>query len=1003
MQCPTCKSETSSETGRCLLCNARLSAEEIATSFMPDPLATRAMVPGEGRAGTAATHQPVGASGFAELTAGAILGGRYEIMQTLGQGGMGAVYKARDREVDRVVALKVIRPELANQPQILMRFKQELILSRQVTHKNVIRIFDLGEADNIKFITMEFVAGRDLHSLLGDSTPLTLEEKVKIVIQVCRALEAAHAEGVVHRDLKPQNIMVENTGRVVVMDFGIAHSMEESGGTSTGMLLGTPAYVSPEQAKGEKIDPRSDIYTLGIVFYELLTGKIPFESETVVGLLVKRLQERPVPPVERNKDIPQALSDIVIKCLAVEREQRYQTTKEVERDLEGWLGSPATFQTAMTTHALQQRLGKTQEGQVIVTPGMAMMARSNAWKWITISVALAVVLIAGVFAALRLLSKPPTPHSPVTVIIADISNHTGDPIFDGTLEPTLKLALEGASFISAYDRTRVRDLGLPTVTGKLDESAATKIALNQGLGLVVSGSLQQLGANYQFSLKAVQAVTGKVLKNLETTAANKDQVLFAVTKLGAAIRTVLGDSTSESDQLFALETLTAGSLESVHEYSVAMDALAGNKWDEARRHFSQAIDLDQSFGLAYAGMAIAASNRRDQQEAEKNIRAAVSHIDRITERERLRTRGIFYTIFGDYQNCTDQYGELIKRYPSDAMAHNNLGRCYIRVRNTHKAIEEMQRAVEILPKRPLSRFNLALYRVYAGDFQNAEREARDELKLDPSYSPGYLTVAYAQLGESKLNDAAKTYEALTPLNPSSAAFGLADLAVYQGRFSDAIQILESRGPTGKSEGAANKFIAEAYAELSRGSKAQAGDEAQKAVDLSQSVKVRFLAGRILAAAGKSDQAKAIADRLSAESAVEPRAYGKLIDGESALESGDARQALDSFKQANMMLNSWIGHFDLGRAYLALPAPDLVSAEQEFGECDKRRGEAIELFLDDVPTFGYFPAVHYYRGLALEGLKSPGAAQSFQKYVDIRGKSTQDPLLKEVLRHSGTTK
>jgi tetratricopeptide (TPR) repeat protein len=466
---------------------------------------------------------------------------------------------------------------------------------------------------------------------------------------------------------------------------------------------------------------------------------------------------------------------------------------------------------------------------------------------------------------------------------------------------------------------------------------------------------------------------------------------------------VLGDSTSESDQLFALETLTAGSLESVHEYSVAMDALSGNQWDEARQHFSRAIDLDQSFGLAYAGMAIAASNRRDQQEAEKNIRAAVSHIDRMTERERLRTRGIFYTLFGDYQNCTDQYGELIKRYPSDAMAHNNLGRCYIRVRNTPKAIEEMQRAVEILPKRPLSRFNLALYRVYAGDFQNAEREVQDDLKLDPSYSPGHLTVAYAQLGQGKLNDAAKTYEALTPLNPSSAAFGLADLAVYQGRFSDAIRILESRGPAGKSEGAANKFIAEAYAELSRGNKAQAGEEAQKAVDLSQSVKVRFLAGRILAAAGKSDQAKAIADKLSAESGVEPRAYGKLIDGETSLESGDARQALDSFKQANMMLNSWIGHFDLGRAYLALPAPDLVSAEREFGECDKRRGEAIELFLDDVPTFGYFPAVHYYRGLALEGMKSPGAAQSFQKYLDIRGKSTQDPLLKEVLRHSGTTK
>src|SRR5260370_3292429 len=233
---------------------------------MPIPLAVR---------GTAAAHQPGRALRLAELTAGAVLGGRYEIIKTLGQGGMGAVYKARDREVDRVVALKVIRPELANQPEILARFKQELILSRQVTHKNVVRIFDLGEAESVKFITMEFVEGRDLLSILRDSTPLSLEQKVKIVGQVCRALEAAHAEGVVHRDLKPQNIMGENTGRVDVMDFGIAHSMEGAGVTSTGMLVGTPAYVSPEQAKGEKVDPRSDIYTLGIVFYDLLTGKVP--------------------------------------------------------------------------------------------------------------------------------------------------------------------------------------------------------------------------------------------------------------------------------------------------------------------------------------------------------------------------------------------------------------------------------------------------------------------------------------------------------------------------------------------------------------------------------------------------------------------------------------------------------------------------------------------------------------------------------------------------------
>src|SRR6266404_2047580 len=655
MQCPACQSETSPHTGRCQVCDAPLRPEEIATTFMPDPLATADAAPGKRQGGPTIADQLFRAPGFADLSAGVVLGGRYEIVSTLGQGGMGAVYKARDREVDRMVALKVIRPELANQPEILSRFKQELILSRQVTHKNVVRIFDLGEADNIKFITMEFVEGRDLRTLLRDSVPVSLEQKVKIMIQVCRALSAAHSEGVVHRDLKPQNIMVENTGRVVVMDFGIAHSMEQAGVTSTGAMVGTPAYVSPEQAKGEKVDPRSDLYTLGIVFYEMLTGTAPFESETVLGLLLKRIQERPVPPVERNKEIPQALSDIVIKCMTVDKEERYQTAQDVERDLEGWLGSPTTFRTVLGTSVAREGLGKTPEGHTIVTPRMMMMGQSNAWKWITISVAAAVVIIAGVLAALRLTSKPAAPHAPVTVTIADISNHSGVSTFDGTLEPMLKIALEGAGFISAYDRTQMRSLGVRPVPAKLDEPMARQIAIGQGLGVVVSGSLDRQSAGYTLSLRAAHAVTGDQIAIVENNAPNKDQVLSAATKVAASVRKALGDHTSESAQRFAMETLSATSLEAVHEYALGMEALANGKNPDALQSFARAADLDPNFGLADAGKAIASRNLSQHQDAEKYIKEAITHIDRMTERERYRTRGMFYFITGDYQKCVEEY------------------------------------------------------------------------------------------------------------------------------------------------------------------------------------------------------------------------------------------------------------------------------------------------------------------------------------------------------------
>src|SRR5579863_140292 len=269
---------------------------------------------------------------------GTVLGKRYEILKSLGEGGMGTVYKARDRELDRLVALKVIRTELAGRPDVLQRFKQELILARQVTHKNVIRIFDLGMADGLKFITMDYIDGRDLKSVLVERGKMPPETVVPIIRQICRGLEAAHAEGVVHRDLKPQNIMLDAEGHVWVMDFGLARSLEMAGLTRTGALMGTPDYMSPEQARGEKVDVRSDLFSLGVIFYEMLTGRLPFQAESVMAALLKRVQEKAVPPSEADPAIPRRLSDIVMKCLETDSANRYQTTGEILADLSGEAG-----------------------------------------------------------------------------------------------------------------------------------------------------------------------------------------------------------------------------------------------------------------------------------------------------------------------------------------------------------------------------------------------------------------------------------------------------------------------------------------------------------------------------------------------------------------------------------------------------------------------------------------------------------------------------------------
>ena len=294
-----------------------------------------AVVANAGATGWSVPIQKKHTGPFGPLEPGAVLGDRYEIIKSLGEGGMGAVYKATDRELDRLVALKVIRPELAGHPEILRRFKQELILARQVTHKNVIRIFDLGMADGRKFITMDYIEGRDLKSILVERKKIPAAEAVAIIKQICRGLEAAHTEGVVHRDLKPQNIMVDAGGRVWVMDFGLARSMELAGMTRTGALMGTPDYMSPEQARAEKVDARSDLFSLGIIFYEMVTGVLPFQAETLMATLLKRVQEKAAPPCELDPAIPRQLSDVVMKCLEVDREKRYQTTGEMLADLGG--------------------------------------------------------------------------------------------------------------------------------------------------------------------------------------------------------------------------------------------------------------------------------------------------------------------------------------------------------------------------------------------------------------------------------------------------------------------------------------------------------------------------------------------------------------------------------------------------------------------------------------------------------------------------------------------
>jgi serine/threonine protein kinase/tetratricopeptide (TPR) repeat protein len=930
----------------------------------------------------------------ASLAIGQMFGPRYRIIRMLGMGGMGAVYQAWDSVLDIVVALKVIRPQVMSEPlesrAVERRFKQELLLARQVTHKNVVRIHDLGEIDGIKYITMSYIDGADLATTLRRAGKLPVPTALRLMRQLAVGLQAAHEAGVVHRDLKPANIMIEGD-TAVIMDFGIARStsaprlqapppkttaampvrvVDVPQSTAAGAIVGTVAYMAPEQARGEAVDHRADIYAFGLIAADMLLG-LETRGQTTLEEL-RRPTKPPRPPLHSvDPRIPEAIDTIVQRCTAADPADRYQTTA-----------------------ALVAALDRLDE-QGVPLPAVRRLTP----RLVAAIVVLATALTGLTYVVTRRASAPSVQPDPVSVVIADFDNRTGNPVFDRTLEPMLKLALEGAGFISAYDRSViVRTLGVPA-PDSLTAQEAQALAVKQGLGVVVAGAVERNGRGFEVSLRAIHAVTGNVLTDVSETASNENQVLAVTAALADAVREALGDDTPEADRRFVGETLSATSLDVVRDYAAAAQAMSDSRFEDALGHFGRAVQRDPSFGLAHAGMAIASRNLDRQQDAERYIKEAVSHLDGMTERERYRTRGLFYMITGDSEQCVTEFGDLVARYAADASARNNLALCLTYLRDLPRAVGEMQQVVKMLPRRALYRVNLALYGAYAGDFQTAEQEAR---AIENPGHFGLVALAFAQMGQGQLPQARATYETigtLDALGGSYRASGLSDLAIYEGRFAEAVRTLSDGAAADlaakDADRAANKYAALAYAEILRGRNAAAVAAAEKALETSSATKIRFLAARVFAEAGSTDRARSVAAGLAAGLEAEPRAYAKIVEGGIALRSGDARQAITALTEANMLLDTWIGRFDLGRAFLEAGA--FTQADSEFDRCIRRRGETLALFLDEEPTYAYFPPVYYYQGRVREGLKSARFAESYRAYLAIRGTSTDDPLVADLRR------
>lgn len=716
MYCPECGTPNPTGAERCAKCTTVLPRSAVPASSR-DTLAADADST-LATASTPLTGPGAFGAGSVVLCPGSVLGKRYEILAVLGQGGMGAVYKVRDRAVGGYAALKVIRPEMANHPEVLQRFKQELVLARQVTHKNVIRIHDFGEADGVKFITMDFVEGRDLASLIRERGKLPSEEAVPIIAQVCRALEAAHAEGVVHRDLKPQNIMLDTQGRVKVMDFGIARSTESGGGmTQTGALIGTPEYMSPEQAKGQEVDTRSDLFSLGIIFYELLTGKTPFHAETAMGMIYRRTQESARPPIDLDPTIPQSTSDAVLKCLERNREERFQTASAVLIAL----GQEAAAGTGvrpslsslgvspMGTDTIEASNATTLPGTAVpVTPPAAAPSRSR--KWLYAGAAAAVMVLAAAVFLLRGRLFPGGSNSatpagrPLTLAILPFRNASGDASLDwlgSSLAEILRTDVgesEGFRTVSP-DRLHevVAALGISPDT-QVDSDLVHRVAGFTDADLVLDGQYVKFGNQIRIDARLEDLVHQRTIP-LKVEAKNQDALLASVDELAKSIQHDLSLAPSAIRQMRASAFAPSSkSVAALKAYTLGLSLLRQGNPLDAVKQFQAATTADSNFALGYSMLGRAYYQLGHDQQAQQYSGQAVDLSSGLPDTEKYMIAASNAQIAGNHDRAIAAYHQLAGLLPNDTQVQYSLGRLYEDHGNLTEALKHYDRVVTADPK-----------------------------------------------------------------------------------------------------------------------------------------------------------------------------------------------------------------------------------------------------------------------------------------------------------------